>query len=290
MNNKYKGIIYIILSAFFFALMNSCVRLSGNLPSIQKSFFRNFVAFFIAVFIILKNKEGFNFKKENIKYFILRSVFGTLGIFCNFYAIDKLVLSDASMLNKMSPFFAIIFSYFFLKEKINTFQICAVISAFIGSLFIIKPTFSNIDIIPAAIGLLGGIGAGAAYTFVRILGQKGENKSFIVLFFSGFSCLCSLPFTIFNFVPMTLNQVIILLGAGFFAALGQFTITTAYCYAPAKEISVYDYSQVIFAAIIGYFLFEQIPDIYSILGYIIICLTAIIVFIYNKKIDLKKQV
>lgn len=281
MNQKYKGILYIVLSAFSFAFMNAFVRLAGDLPSIQKSFFRNLVALIFAAIVLKRSKIGFSYKKENLKPLILRSTFGTLGILCNFYAIDNLVLADASMLNKMSPFFAILFSYLLLKEKIDWVQAISVAGAFVGSLFIIKPSFHNVELIPALAGFAGGMAAGAAYTFVRILGQKGEKGPFIVFFFSSFSCVTTLPFLIFQYHAMSLTQVIYLLLAGLAAAGGQFAITAAYCYAPAKEISVYDYSQIIFSAILGFFLFGQIPDFYSGLGYIIICGMAIFMFLYN---------
>lgn len=281
MNQKYKGILYIVLSAFSFAFMNAFVRLAGDLPSIQKSFFRNLVALIFAAIVLKRSKIGFSYKKENLKPLILRSIFGTLGILCNFYAIDKLVLADASMLNKMSPFFAILFSYLLLKEKIDWVQAISVAGAFVGSLFIIKPSFHNVELIPALAGFAGGMAAGAAYTFVRILGQKGEKGPFIVFFFSSFSCVATLPFLIFQYHVMSLTQVIYLLLAGLAAAGGQFAITAAYCYAPAKEISIYDYSQIIFSAILGFFLFGQIPDFYSGLGYVIICGMAIFMFLYN---------
>lgn len=281
MNQKYKGIIYIIVAALCFALMNVFVRLSGELPSVQKSFFRNLVALIFVIFVLKKNKIGFSGDKENLKFLVLRSICGTIGILCNFYAVDHLLLSDASMLNKMSPFFAIIFSYIFLKEKVNWVQIFSVIGAFVGCLFIIKPNFGSLDSLPALIGLIGGIGAGAAYTFVRRLGQRGEKGPFIVFFFSAFSCLVTLPYLLFNYVPMTFNQMAMLLLAGLSATGGQFAITNAYCYAPAKEISIYDYSQVIFSAVMGYFLFSQIPDSYSVIGYLLICGMAIFMFLYN---------
>lgn len=281
MNQKYKGIFYIILSAFCFAFMNAFVRLAGDLPSIQKSFFRNFVALIFAAIVLKRSGIGFSYKRENLKPLLLRSICGTLGILCNFYAIDHLVLADASMLNKMSPFFAILLSYLLLKEKIDWVQAILVAGAFIGSLFIIKPSFDNVSIIPALAGFAGGMAAGAAYTFVRILGQRGEKGPFIVFFFSSFSCITTLPFLIFQYHTMSLTQVIYLLLAGLAAAGGQFAITAAYCYAPAKEISIYDYSQIIFSAILGFFLFGQIPDIYSGLGYVIICGMAITMFLYN---------
>lgn len=280
---QYKGIFYIILSAFCFSLMDMFVRMSGDLPSIQKSFFRNIVAAVFGCILVLKEKDSFQWKKGSGKYLILRSLFGTLGILCNFYAIDHLALADASMLNKMSPFFVVIFSFLFLKEKVTAAQILLVMGAFGGSLFVVKPTVSNLDLIPSLIGLLGGLGAGAAYTMVRKLGTVGVKGPFIVFFFSTFSCVITLPWLIFDYHAMTLWQVLVLLLAGLCAAGGQFAITAAYCYAPASEISIYDYTKVIFSMILGFVMFQQIPDFYSWVGYVIICLMAVLMFFYNKK-------
>ena len=280
---QYKGIFYIILSAFCFSLMDMFVRMSGDLPSIQKSFFRNIVAAVFGCILVLKEKDSFQWKKGSGKDLILRSLFGTLGILCNFYAIDHLALADASMLNKMSPFFVVIFSFLFLKEKVTAAQILLVMGAFGGSLFVVKPTVSNLDLIPSLIGLLGGLGAGAAYTMVRKLGTVGIKGPFIVFFFSTFSCVITLPWLIFDYHAMTLWQVLVLLLAGLCAAGGQFAITAAYCYAPASEVSIYDYTKVIFSMILGFVMFQQIPDFYSWVGYIIICLMAIFMFFYNKR-------
>ncbi|MDE8732461.1 DMT family transporter [Eubacteriales bacterium DFI.9.88] len=282
MSDKKKAIIFIICSAFFFALMNMFVRMSGDLPSVQKSFFRNFVAFFFALIILIRSKEGFSFDKKNLPVFIARAGFGTLGILCNFYAVDHLLLSDASILNKLSPFFAIVCSYFILKEKIKPVQAAAVAIAFCGALLVVKPGFSVAGaLIPSLIGVAGGFCAGIAYTYVRVLGQRGERGPFIVLFFSAFSCIVTLPFLIFDFHPMSAAQVITLLLAGLSAAGGQFTITAAYTHAPAREVSVFDYTQIVFAAGLGFFFFGQIPDLWSILGYIIISGVAVAMFLYN---------
>lgn len=289
MKKKYLGVIYIVISAFCFALMNTFVRLSGDLPTIQKSFFRNFVAMIFAFIILKKNHTPLRWQKGNLKFHLIRATAGTLGILCNFYAIDHLVLSDASMLNKMSPFFAIVFSFIFLKEKVRLFQGLAVTAAFIGSIFIIKPSFAGMEFLPGLMGFIGGMGAGAAYTTVRHLGSRGEKGTFIVFFFSAFSCVVTLPYLILCFQPMELKQFMFLICAGTAAAGGQFTITTAYCYAPAKEISVYDYSQIIFAALIGFIVFGQIPDIYSFIGYGIIIAAAIFMFIYNQYPQIKQK-
>ena len=77
-------------------------------------------------------------------------------------------------------------------------------------------------------------------------------------------------------------QIVYLLFAGLAASGGQFSITATYFHAPAKEISVYDYSQIIFSALLGFIVFGQIPDVYSWIGYITICTMAVLMFLYNK--------
>jgi drug/metabolite transporter (DMT)-like permease len=283
LSNRTKGIICIIASAFGFAMMSAFVKLAGDLPSFQKTFFRNLVSCIIAAIFIIKHKESFFGKKESQKILILRSIFGTLGIVLNFYAIDKLVLSDANMLNKLSPFFVIIFSALFLKEKINKTQSIAIIIAFLGALFIIKPTF-NLDIIPSLLGVVGAICAAAAYTCIRALGGKEKHYT-VVFYFSLFSTIVIFPFMIVVYKSMTISQLIYLILAGVFASIGQFGVTLAYKYAPSKEISIFDYSNIIFSAIISFIIFGAFPDYLSILGYIVIFASSFYMFLYNKKLD-----
>ena len=280
MTNKQKGILCILISAFSFALMNLFVQLAGDINPIQKSFFRNLIAFIFAAGILFKEQD-FSYQKQNLKYLVLRSALGTIGILCNYYALGHMLLSDASMLGKLSPFVVLICSYIFLKEKITGFQILSIIIAFIGSLFIIRPGFSLTEMLPPLMGLTGAVAAGGAYTTVRYLGLRGERGPFIVFFFSAFSCVAVLPYIIINFQPMNLYQIGMLLMAGLAASGGQFGVTYAYKFAPAKEISVYDYTMVIFAAIFGFFAFGQIPDHLSLIGYVIICGISVLMYMYN---------
>ena len=281
--DKYKGIFYIILAAFGFAFMNLFVKLAGDLPAIEKSFFRNLVAVFFAFTVMKKEKIPFTIPKGTGKYIFFRSLFGTIGIFANFYAIGKLYIADASMLNKLSPFFAIIFSYFLLKEKIKLYQFACVLTAFVGALFILRPGFDSVATFPAFIGLLGGMGAGLAYTNVRMATKLGARGPLIVFCFSVFSCVCAIPFIIFDHQSLTWWQLVSLLMAGLSATLGQFSITAAYTYAPASELSVYDYTQIVFAALLGMIFLGEVPDVINILGYLIICGAGIAMFLIRRK-------
>jgi len=266
------------MAGFFFALMTFFVRMSGDLPTMQKAFFRNAVAAVAAVILLAKSDEGFKIKKDSWKGLFLRSFFGTTGLICNFYAVDHLAIADANILNKLSPFFAIIMSYFVLKEKANKTEWLCVVTAFIGAVFVVKPSM-NVQFFNAMIGVIGGFGAGVAYTFVRKLGKQGERGPVIVMCFSVFSCIVTAPFLFVGAKPMSVYQIVMLLFAG--AAGGQLSITKAYTKAPAKEISVFDYSQVIFAALLGFVFLQQIPDYLSVIGYVIIIGSAIFKWNYN---------
>ena len=248
LSQKTQGIVYVLIAAFGFSLMSMFIKLAGDLPSFEKAFFRNFVALIFITILMLRSRTSFRPERRNLPALFGRCFFGTLGLLCNFYAIGKLNLPDANMLNKLSPFFAILFSIFLLREKPNLVQVLGVLVAFGGSVCIIKPSFDNPQMLPALAGVLGGLGAGAAYTFVRYLGARGENGSRIVFYFSAFSCIVCVPFVALDYAPMSLLQLVYLLLAGAFACVGQLGITKAYVCAPAREISVYDYTQVLFAA------------------------------------------
>ena len=272
-DSRKKGILFILLAAFFFCLMSVFVRLSGDVPTMQKAFFRNIVAAAVAIVILLRSGQRVTVKKESLLPLILRSAFGTAGILSNFWAVDHLGIADANMLNKLSPFFAILMSIFILGEIPNRIEWLSVLLAFIGAAFVAKPS-SGIVSFPALIGIFGGFSAGTAYTFVRRLGLQGVKGPIVVAFFSVFSTLILLPNFLMNYQPMSVRQLVFLILAGCAAAGGQLSVTAAYQHAPARDISVFDYSQVIYAAAFGIMLFGELPDVWSVIGYAIIIGTA----------------
>ena len=282
-----KGVACILLSAFGFALMAMFVRLAddfgGALPAVQKAFFRNLVALVIASVALVRSRQPFLAgacaSAAGWRDLVLRSLFGTLGILCNFHALSHIPLGDAMALNKTAPFFTLIMSWFLMGERMTARQMGLVALAFGGALLVVKPSARIFDFaactdVASSIGLLSGFCAGTAYAFLHRLGRRGVNAAFIVFFFSLFSCLASVPFIVLDCHPMSMLQVAILCGAGAGAALGQFGITWAYRFAEPRQIAVYDYSGIVFAAILGFFAFGQIPDRLSFVGCVIIVAMA----------------
>jgi drug/metabolite transporter (DMT)-like permease len=153
-------------------------------------------------------------------------------------------------------------------------------------MLIIKPTFANLNLTPSLIGFLGGVCAGASMTALRYLGKKRVSPPLIVFSFSLLSTLVTLPYLIVVHHPMELRQIGLLVCAGLAATGGQFSVTAAYRCAPAREISVFTYSQVLTSALLGFFLFDQVPDWFSFIGYLIVCAMAAALFFYNRRRNL----
>ena len=283
-NNILKGIFCIIIAGFGFALMSLFVKLSGDLPSMQKGFFRNIIAVFISSIPLIKHWKVINIPRNNTGWLVLisRSVFGTIGLVLNFYAISHISLADSSIIQKLSPFIIIILSYIFFKEEMTKFQVFAIIIAFIGITLIIKPSGNNIISMGALAALLGALCAGIAYTCVRYLGTHNISGEFIIFFFSSLSSLMLLPYLILDYRTMTYYQLLMLLLAGISATIGQYGVTFAYKFAAAKNISVFDYSQVLFSGIFGYMFFGEFPDFQSLIGYIIVISVGIVLVLRSK--------
>ncbi|PID26807.1 MAG: EamA family transporter [Candidatus Cloacimonadota bacterium] len=280
-DNIKKAIIFMLISSLSFAFMGVFVKILVNIPVFEKVFVRNLVSLFIALFVILKKGKPIFGKKENQKYLIARSLLGLSGVILFFYALSNMYLADASILNKISPFFVTLFATLFLKEKLSKIQIPALIIVFIGAIMIIKPRF-DFSVIPALAGFLSAIFAGGAYTMVRHLRGK-EDPSTIVFYFSFVSVIGISPFLFVDFVIPNFIEALYLIGIGVFAGIAQIALTHSYRYAKASEISIYNYTNIVFSAILGFVIFSEIPDIISIVGGLLIIITAFMVFKYNLK-------
>ena len=287
---KAKGIFAITCSAFGFALMALFVRLCDDygapVSSFQKSFFRNVVALSIAAAAWWRargagdSSEASQSSKSSLSgprpwaLLVLRAVLGTGGIFANFYALSYIDIAEGQTLNKTAPFFTLLFAWLFLGERVTRRHLLPLVLAFGGVLLIAKPGFAGADAFPLAMGLLGGVCAGGAYTCVRGLRRLAVSPAVIILFFSAFSCVAAVPFMVLRFDPMTWQQVLILVGCGASGAMGQFGITLAYGYAAPNEIAVYDYTNILFTAAFGFLFFAQVPDLWSVAGVVAILVAA----------------
>jgi len=268
-----RALAWMALSGFSFALMGACVKLSGDLPVGVKVFFRNLVT--LAITSAVAWRMGANPFAATPHWWrlLLRSVAGLLGVFFYFVALDHLHLADASLLNKTSPFFVTLFAVMLLGERLARGMVPALAAALVGAVLVIKPTF-DVSSLPALAGFASGICAGLAYTMVRSLkGRESPNR--IILTFSLFSTLATLPVLIAVRPDPSPGQWAALLGTGVFAAGGQYGLTFAYHHARAARVSVFTYLHVLFALVVGFVLWGERPDVLSLIGGVLIIGAAV---------------
>lgn len=281
LKEKQKAIIAMIISAFAFSCMGVFIKYVGDIPTPQKAMVRSIIIM-IASFIMFKSG---NHKFKDIKHYkllTLRSVLGTAGILFNYYAIDHLILSDANVIFRLSTVFLLITCYIFLGEKLQGYQLIGISIAFIGVVFIVKPSF-DFDFVPFLIAILGSIMSALAYTTLRHLGPR-EKPITVVLFFSTFTAIVLLPYIVVTYEPMTLIQIGFAIAAGLSAFVGQMGVTIAYKHAPAKEVSIYGYLGVIFSAIFSIVLFNTAPDLFSLIGYVLVFASAYYMYVNKKSV------
>lgn len=276
MSETRKAIYLDLCASFFFCLMGFLSQSVARIPVFQKTLVRSIVTFTILAVSATVRKEKVVIEKRNLPLYLTRSIFGIVGIICYLYSADHLVFSDASMIQKLAPFFSITISLFLLKEKASANQWALVAIAMTGLVFVVKPSGALGVGIAETVAVIGAVGSGAAYVLVRKLGINGASPTSIVLFFSGFTVIACIPIIISSYVRMTAAELILLIGMGVCGGTAQILITIAYGKAPAKEISIVEYSEIVFAALLGFIFDHELADKTSMIGYLIIFAAALL--------------
>ncbi|CAM3170724.1 DMT family transporter [Streptobacillus ratti] len=284
MDNKkryYLGIFFVLLSAIGFSTLQLIVKMLPHVSVASKLFYRNIVIVLITYVLIKLKGISLKLEKSEWKLLTARTVFGILGVMINFYTLKYILLADSTTIQKLSSFIVLILSFFFFNEKFTKIQFLALLVSFFGVILIVKPISSSFSF-GYILAILGAFCASFAYICIRALTIRGKIKPLLIIFyFSLFSILVLFPFVIMNRTTFDLRTILLLIGIGIFGAMGQYGITFAYSLAPAKEISVFEYTQVVFSSILGLVFLGEIPDKYSIMGYLIIIITGIGMYRYN---------
>lgn len=284
LDNKAKGVIFMLLSSLGFSLMAVSIKYVDEIPLFEKIFFRNLVSFFVALWTLRHTKNFMDLlgQKGNRGILLGRSIAGLLGVVTNFYAIANLPLANANIITKLSPFAVLFFSAYFLKEKVRKIQIAGFFISFFGLILIIRPTL-DFNILPSLSAVASAACSGVAYTLVRHLGNRKENPSTIVFVFSMVSVIGMFPLMMMDFRMPTVTEFLILLSIGVFASVGQYGLTYAYKYSKASEVSIYSYSSIIFTIILGFMFFGEIPDMLEIVGGLIVVAVAVKLYFVFKE-------
>jgi len=262
MENNRKGILLILISTFFLALIGVVVKWTPEIPAFEKVFARNFIGAII-MFLIIKKKK-IPLKLNHTPLMIYRSVNGTIGVLLQYLAISLLPLSTAVILTSLKAFFVLFLACIFLKEKIRRKSVLAILIAMCGAILVVKPT-SGASLFPSLLGISSAFFSASTAILLRRL-KEYNPPEINVFYFLIFSVILISPLVITNFVMPSLSQLVKLIVIGIFGVIIQITMTTAYKYAEASKLAIYIYLNIVMSSIIAIFMFDEIPDILSICG------------------------
>lgn len=272
-DNAGRAVVAILVASVSFSLVGVMVRLAGDIPVVEKVFYRSVVSLVAMAAVGARYGENPFAQGRLAPVLLLRGAFGTAAMLLYFYAIGRLNLADATILNKLSPFFVTIFAVAFLGERLSRHVVPALLVAFLGAALVLKPQL-DYRAMPAVAGLVSAMCSGGAYTVVRSL--RGKLPPYTVVFwFSLVSVVAVIGPTIATYVHPDPRQWLALLGAGVFATSGQFALTYGYHQAQASQLSIYNYAHVVFAGVIALVLWGEVPDRLSLAGIALIIAAAV---------------
>lgn len=282
LGNKQKGILLLLLSALLFACMQVAVHLSGGrIPVMEQVFFRNSISLVVAFIFIRKQHLSLFGPKRYQPFLFGRSFFGMLGVVTLFYATSRATQADVTILSKMSPFVIVLLAAVFLKEKISRIQIPALLLAFLGAFLVANPSFDS-DPLPLIMAFLSAVFSGVAYTLLRFFSGKVDAMT-VIMHFSTFSMITSLPLMLPVFVAPTPKELLWLVLIGLFGSTGQIALTYSYRMAPASEISIYNYAGILFSMALGWVVLGETVSATSLAGGLLVAGASVLVYVWERR-------
>lgn len=264
------GVRFMLLSAFGFALMSTCVKYISNygIPLFEIVAARALVSLIIS-YVDVKRK-GISIWGKNKPLLFVRGVVGTAALMCVYYSVTTLPLAEATILQYVHPVFTALLGVLFLKEQVQKSTMLCIAFCLAGLFVMVQPSIGNavtneLPIFSIMIALCGAFGSSIAYVIVRKLSQT-EDSSVIIFYFP----LVALPISTLliwdNFVWPSLFLTIMLVLVGIFTQIGQYGLTKAMQTQAAGKASAYSYVQIVFSALLGVWVFNEIPSFWTYLG------------------------
>ena len=285
-----KAILFMIGAAFCSAMMSTCTKLVSGVPAMEKTFFTALVCM-IASWTVQLRRHGAppRYLRKDLKDLTLRAVYGIISMWLTFWCASAMDIGDATALFNLGPTFTMLYAHVAMGERFDRTQGLLVVLAFAGGLFVVKPSFHNVYLVPALAAVLCGMIGGVAHAYIRKLSvyNKVEGNA-VILYNYTFSAIVELLLCLKIFVVPDSKQLCWMLAAGAFCFLTQVCMTKAFTLASASEVSVYKYTQIIISSVIGMVIFAEFPDALSLAGYVIIIGSAVIMWRYNASLEAAK--
>jgi len=273
------------ISVCAFSLMDVIVKWSDDYPVGQVLFFRGFCGIIPILFLIPKERFFDFYKTERPALHIKRCLAGLIAIVSIFVALRNLPLATVVSISFASPIFTTIFSIFLLNEKVGFYRWLAVFVGFIGIIIISEPGFSSLNIyyIYPIIFCLG-----LSYVAIAIRKLSSTEPVWLISFFFSFSILIFSFFSLYQkWIMPSLIDLILLSSIGILGGIANLWLSQSYKFSEVSLVSPLKYLALVFAIVFGYFIWDEIPTIKTLMGALLVILSSFIIF--RRELTMKKQ-
>jgi drug/metabolite transporter (DMT)-like permease len=293
--NVLKAILLKLASTVLFAVMGALVRSFGEtVPLGQVVFFRSFFAMLPVVVIYAWRRElRAALYTRRLAGQVGRGTLGAAGMFLNFAALARLPLADVTAILFASPLITVALAAVLLRERVRAYRWSAVVVGLLGVVVMLMPHLSvgRTVTTAAAIGALCAAAAtvtnaGAVIQTRRL--TDTESNSSIVFYFSGFCALAGLVTLPFGWIVPSLGQLISLIMVGVIGGIAHLIVTESYRYAPASVVAPFDYAAMLWAFILGFVMFGELPDRYMVAGALVVIGAGLFVIWRERRLGIER--
>jgi drug/metabolite transporter (DMT)-like permease len=294
--NIVKAVSLKLASTLMFAIMGAQARyLSGAYPIGEVAFFRSLFALIpILIFFGWRGELRGALRTDRPKDHVIRGMFSVVGTFCTFGALARIPIADYTAIAFIAPLITVVFAALILKEHVHVYRWSAVGVGFTGVILMLTPylgshaELSTAMLIGVGFAITNAFTAGGATIQIRRL-TTTESTSAIVIFMTLMVMIVSLVSVPFGWLmPASWGDLAVLIGIGISGGLGQIFFTDSYRHAPASFLAPFDYSAMLWAFALGYWLFGEVPTIYVMIGAVIVAGAGIFVILRERYLGLKR--
>lgn len=262
------GVFWMLVTGLCFITVTALVKYMGpRVPPVEMAFLRYLLGL---VFLLpaIGALRSAHLTPRQWRFFGLRGVLHAGGVMLWFYAMVRIPIADVTALNYLAPVYVSIGAALFLGEKLAFRRIAAVVAALIGAAIILRPGFREVSDGHLAM-VFAAIVFGGSYLTAKVMADE-VKPSVVVAMLSIFVTIALAPFAIAVWVTPTLPDLMLLFCVACFATAGHYTMTLAFAAAPVTVTQPVTFTQLIWAVLLGYFVFDESVDIWVILGGLVI--------------------
>ncbi len=291
-----KAIVLKLISAILFAMMSALVRWLGEtIPVGQVVFFRSAWAILPVVVIYAWRRElAAAVRTGRPLGHLGRGLISMTGMFLNFAALARLPLVDATAIGFAAPLITVALAAVFLGERVRIYRWSAVAVGFVGVIVMLWPYLDVGRLVSGSVATLGAfLALASAFTNAGSVVQTRrltdtETTSSIVFYFSLFCALAGAATLPFAWVTPTWMQLAALIATGLLGGFAHLILTESYRLAPASVVAPFDYTAMIWAFVLGYVMFGEIPTLYVYVGSVIVAGAGLYVIWRERQLGLKR--